>query len=468
MSFPGSGFGGGQGQIVVGTGTLDATGTTFNSGGVSIAVNSGGVIDPTGSTFNAGIAVPYNDVSALTTNVSFELIEIDAGTLSSGTVDLNSIGTNTINLSYSFPSGFTVGTDGTMAVGAGVAVTIPAGETLNDEGTLKFASGDIVSYPGSGFGGGQGQIVVTGTLDTTGTTFNSGGVAIAVDPGGVIDPTGSTFNAGIAVPYDDVSALTDNVSFEQIEIDAGTLSSGTVDLNSIGTDTINLSYSFPGGFIVGTDGTLAVGKGVMVTIPAGETLNDEGMLTFASGDIVSYPGDGFGGGQGQIVVTGILDTTGTTFNSGGLGIAVDPGGVIDPTGSTFNTAIEVPYSNVPTLADNVIFEQIQIEAATLSSGTLSLNAIGITTTNLSYAFPGGFTVQSDGTLAVGKGVAVTIPAGETLADDGTFTFASGDIVSYPGDGFGGGRGRSWLKASWTPPGPPSTAATWESRFTRAV
>ena len=399
------------------------------------------MIDPTGSTFNAGIAVPYDDVSALTDNVSFEQIEIDAGTLSSGTVDLNSIGTDTINLSYSFPGGFIVGTDGTLAVGKGVMVTIPAGETLNDEGMLTFASGDIVSYPGDGFGGGQGQIVVTGVLDTTGTTFNSGGLGIAVDPGGVIDPTGSTFNTAIEVPYSNVPTLADNVSFEQIQIEAATLSSGTLSLNAIGITTTNLSYAFPGGFTVQSDGTLAVGKGVAVTIPAGETLADDGTFTFASGDIVSYPGDGFGGGQGQIVVEGVLDAAGTTFNSGNVGITVNSGGLIDPTGSTFNLGIAVPYSDVPALTDNVSFEQIEIGQGTLSGGTLALNAIGTITTNLSYALEPGFAVGSDATLAVGPGVSVTILSGETLADNGILTFASGDIVSFSGNGFGGGFGQ---------------------------
>ena len=76
-----------------------------------IQVNSGGVITPTGSTFNLPLFVPYTDVSSLAagSNVSFHQIEIDSGTLPSGNeLDLNSIGTNTSNLIYIFPGGFTI------------------------------------------------------------------------------------------------------------------------------------------------------------------------------------------------------------------------------------------------------------------------------------------------------------------------------------------------------------------------
>ena len=64
------------------------------------------------------------------------------------------------------------------------------------------------------------------------TTFDtsSGSVEqILVNPGGIIAPTGSTFSLPLYVPYNDVATLAagNNQSFDQIGIDAGTISSGS-------------------------------------------------------------------------------------------------------------------------------------------------------------------------------------------------------------------------------------------------
>ena len=41
------------------------------------------------------------------------------------------------------------------------------------------------------------------------------------------DLTGNTFNLPISLPYGDVQYLGSNASFQQIQINAGTISSGT-------------------------------------------------------------------------------------------------------------------------------------------------------------------------------------------------------------------------------------------------
>ena len=74
------------------------------------------------------------------------------------------------------------------------------------------------------------------------------------------------------MPYNDVASLAagNNVSFDQIEIDSGTLPSGNeLDLNLIGTNTANLSYIFPGAFTVASGATLNVGTTVPVQISDG-------------------------------------------------------------------------------------------------------------------------------------------------------------------------------------------------------
>ena len=265
--------------------------------------------------------MPYNDVASLAAgnNVSFDQIEISSATLPSGNeLDLDLIGTNTANLSYVFPNGFTVGSGGNLVVGANVPVQIPSGQTLTDDGTLSFASGDTLTFGVSCCS--AAEIVVAGTLTAAGTTFTGTGESgtIVVNSGGIITPTGSTFNVPLIVPYNDVASLAagNNVSFDQIEISSATLPSGNeLDLDLIGTNTANLSYVFPNGFTVGSGGNLVVGSNVPVQIPAGETLTDDGTLSFASGDTLTL--DGNCCSSAEIVVAGTLTAAGTTFTGTG-------------------------------------------------------------------------------------------------------------------------------------------------------
>ena len=90
------------------------------------------------------IYVPYTLVASLAGNTSFDQVEIEAGTISSGTLSLNLIGTNP-NMSYVFPSGFTVAAGGTMVVGANVPVVVSQSQTLSDAGKLTFSTGDQVT-----------------------------------------------------------------------------------------------------------------------------------------------------------------------------------------------------------------------------------------------------------------------------------------------------------------------------------
>ena len=401
-------------------------------------VNSGGIITPTGSTFNVPLIVPFNDVDSLAAgnNVSFDQIEISSATLPSGNeLDLDLIGTNTVNLNYLFPNGFTVGSGGNLVVGSNVRVQIPADETLTDDGTLSFASGDTLTM-GAGCCS-AAELVVAGTLTAAGTTFSgtSESGTIVVNSGGIITPTGSTFNVPLIVPFNDVASLAagNNVSFDQIEISSATLPSGNeLDLDLIGTNTVNLNYLFPNGFTVGSGGKLVVGSNVSVQIPADETLTDDGTLSFASGDTLTM-GSGCCSAA-ELVVAGTLTAAGTTFSGTGESgtIVVNSGGIITPTGSTFNVPLIVPFNDVASLAagNNVSFDQIEISSATLPSGNeLDLDLIGTNTVNLNYLFPNGFTVGSGGNLVVGSNVPVQIPADETLTDDGTLSFASGDTLT---------------------------------------
>src|SRR5262249_46174191 len=127
-------------------------------------------------------------------NASFNLIDINSGTIAGGTLALNAIGTNTSNLRYAFPGGFTVAPGAALVVGPNVPVEITASQTLTDNGTLSFTAGDVVTLDGNCCGAG-GAIAAAGLLSASGTTFNSGGV-ISINSGGRINATNDVFNSG--------------------------------------------------------------------------------------------------------------------------------------------------------------------------------------------------------------------------------------------------------------------------------
>ena len=501
----------GNTQVVV-NGTLTATTTTFNLagngyGGDVLTVNSGGRLvasgstfalnqvtlnagsvfnpgDLSGDTFNGPLYLPITDVPLLSAagggsdNKSFQDIDILAGTLGTGTVNLNAIGTvSTASLRYVFPGNFTVAAGATLNVGPTVPVLLQGGQILTVNGAMTLASGDTLTlstnYPGNT------QVVVNGTLTATTTTFNlagngyggdvltvnSGGRLVAsgstfalnqvtLNAGSVFNPgdlSGDTFNGPLYLPITDVPLLSaagggsDNKSFQDIDILAGTLGTGTVNLNAIGTvSTASLRYVFPGNFTVAAGATLNVGPTVPVLLQGGQILTVNGAMTLASGDTLTlstnYPGNT------QVVVNGTLTATTTTFNLAGNGyggdvltvnsggrlvasgstfalnqVTLNAGSVFNPgdlSGDTFNGPLYLPITDVPLLSaagggsDNKSFQDIDILAGTLGTGTVNLNAIGtVSTASLRYVFPGNFTVAAGATLNVGPTGAGAAPGG---------------------------------------------------------
>ena len=482
----------GGSQVVV-NGTLTATGATFNQTGggsypASLNVNAGGNLIVSNNSFNLQLYLPAANVAQLSAalggsdNKQFQDINITGGTLAGGsTLNLNSIGTvSTASLRYILPTGLTVAGGAALNVGANVSVLLPTSQVLTINGSMTLAGGDTLSLSNSYPGG--TQVVVNGTLTATGTTFNQTGggsypASLIVNTGGNLVVSNNSFNLPLYLPAANVPQLSaagggsDNKQFQDINITSGTLAGGsTLNLNSIGTvSTASLRYFFQSGFTVASGAALNVGANVSVQLGTNQSLTINGSLALAAGSTLSlntnYPGGT------QLVVNGTLTATSATINQVGNGytsfLTVNSGGHLVASGTTFsvgqmtlntgavfnpgdlannsfNLPLYLPAANVALLSaagggsDNKQFQDINILTGTLGSGsTLNLNAIGtVSTANLRYLFPNGFTIANGAALNVGAGVAVQLATNQMLTVSGALTLASGSVLSlntnYPG------------------------------------
>ena len=134
----------------------------------------------------------------------------------------------------------------------------------------------------------------------------------------------------------------------------------------------------------------------------------------------------------------LLTTAGVPHDSCALvfSLATVHGSVLnagDLTNDIFNLPVYLPALDVPLLTPNQNFQDIDILAGSLTSGSLALNLIGTASTaKLRYVFPANFSVQSGATLSVAANVNVLIQPGVTLTDSGTLNFGSGDTVTLNG------------------------------------
>ncbi len=244
------------------------------------------VIDLTGAgTVTHNTNTP-DSVLSLTTNSSTTL-SLGAGSIALG------------NGSSTLGGPVTVGAAGTLSVGAGASVLVES--TLSDAGNVTFATGDQVTFYGSASS-------VSGSLTANGTNFINDGATITFTSTATLSGGTNTFNLPIYVPYTLVPSLAGNTSFDEVGIEAGTISSGILSLNLLGTNTANFYYEFPNGFTVGAGGTMAVGGNVPVTVVS--TLSDAGNVTFSPGDQVTLD-------SSASSVSGNLTANGTNFINGG-------------------------------------------------------------------------------------------------------------------------------------------------------
>ncbi len=427
-------------------------------------------------------------------NLQFQDVDILAATLTSGTLALNPIGTgSTSNLVYVFPTGFTVGSGATLSFGTGINVILSADQTITDYGSVIFAGNNTLTFTFAAFNTTE-LIVENGASLSVNTTQFTQSVSgndtseLEVDTGGQIQVsnssfsltevalnnslttgnlTNNSFNCPLYVPYTDLPYLSgtgnNNYQFQDINILPGTLSSGTLSLNAIGTgSTANLLYIFATSFTIDVGTTLSVGSGVGVSLTGGTTINDYGSLTFVGNDTVTFASafdvttEILVAGGASLNVTSTLFTVPNTFaltseiviNNGGQFVSTESTytsltqitlnnslGSGNLSGNSFNSPLNLPASDIPYLSggsnDNVQFQDIDIQAATISGGTLALNSIGTgSTANLAYFLTGNLTINSGATVAVGAGVPVTIDSGEAVLDYGNLTFGTDDTITF--------------------------------------
>ncbi len=134
-----------------------------------------------------------------------------------------------------------------------------------------------------------------------------------------------------------------------IDIQADTIVSGqTLALNTIGTQTTtNLRYVFPGGLTVNQGGSVTVAASVPVVLSGGLTVNQGGSVSFGASDPVTIGPASAANTYTTLTDNGTVsfaagDTVGLTLDNGNHGfygaqIVVGNGGLLQATGTTFNS-----------------------------------------------------------------------------------------------------------------------------------
>ncbi len=374
-------------------------------------------------------------------------------------------------------------------VGTGATVTLAANEPLEDYGSLSFGNGDTVSFPTSS--NATTQIEVYGTMSATSTSFKNPGNAggslnqIYVESDGEVMATNSTFgvnqvyfsggstiqqgdlsnnvfNSTVYVPAIDVPLLTQNQSFQQVDILGGTLGSNQLTtLSLLGTgSTSGMYYLLPSGLNVPSGATLTISTGASVTIPDQQYLTVSGQLNVTGATVVidkDYCCNGTADGI-YVGLGGTMDVSGSTFTRSGTSnyesshIEIAAGGHLIASGSTFSldyvpldvgatvnsgdittnifsTTLYVPVNDEPLLTGNQSFNAVELTGGLNSNQSVTLNPLGTaTTTGQYYVLPNGLTVASGETLTLDTGASLIIPDQQYLTVSGQLNVTGAAVV----------------------------------------
>jgi autotransporter-associated beta strand protein len=437
----------GSGSVVLLDGTLSFTGALNHTGGTTISA---------GTTLqeqtNGSIAGNVTNNG----NLSFAdgSLPTYAGVIS-GTGKLNqSVGTLTLTGANTYTGGTDIVGPSTLQIGNGGATGSVAGNifnnSINSSGLIFNHSGGasfagVISGPGNVTKLGAGTLSLTGANSYTGTTTVSAG-ALQIGAGGtsgslvsnVVDNSNLIFNRSDAATYAGVisgtgivtklSANTLTLTGESTLTGLTTISAGILDLGgggatgsiagNIATNAV-LQFNHSNGAFYGGDtsgtGSVVILNGSLgfsgalnhtggTTINAGTTLQEltsasiagnvtnNGVLSFANGDVNTYAGVISGTGQLTVIV-GTLTLTGNNTYTGVTSILASPA-VLLVNGNNLASPVNLTSGR---LGGTGTVGPITATGGTVAPG----NSPGILTTNsnLSFNAAATFNVEIGGTTA---------------------------------------------------------------------
>ena len=212
-------------------------------------------------------------------------------------------------------------------------------------------------------------------------------------------------------------------------------------------------------------GPINVSSNAVVTVAStaslalsGSTLTIDGTVNFNQNDVITLK-TVYGVGTGQIIVNGLMNSTGTKFLTdpntySNTYITVNSGGQIKGIGNTFaptvmtfnngsilnahdlmgnnfaNTILILPATYAPLIVnnENLQFGEVDLLGGTLGAGqSLNLGSLD-SSPGLFYKFIGDYTVDTDATLTLYSNVKSTLN-GITLTVNGTVNFNQNDVIT---------------------------------------
>ncbi|OWK41894.1 hypothetical protein FRUB_03972 [Fimbriiglobus ruber] len=416
---------------------------TFANGSV---LNAGDIQD---DHFLTTLYVPVTDVPLLADNLEFQDVDLNSGSMpGAATIHLAPLGTaDTVNQRYVFDgltafnsvltTPFVVPSGAALDVDPGASVFVGRGVTITVNGALNVT--DAASFEAAEHSGTTAGITVNGTMAVTGTTFSitggaGGDVVIQVGAGGrlstpnqsaavtstfnwdaLVFANGSVLNAGdiqdnyfhttLYIPAPDVPLLTNNLEFQDIDLNSGSVSGAApVHLVPLGTaDTVSQRYVFTGQvgfntvntavFDIPAGSTLDVDPGATVLIEFDVTIRVFGALNLTNpGSLTVQENDGAIQG---ISVSGTLtavdtdfDVDGQVFSNASSKILVNAAGQLNVSGGSFNwTRILLSPQSAATIHLLTLGGQLTVDStATIAINQNDFSAATVVASGSSTAF----------------------------------------------------------------------------------
>src|SRR5258705_502391 len=355
-----------------GTGTVTVTGTLAN---INTAIN-GLVFQPTGN---------FNGSANLTVTTN------DQGNTGSGgaQTDLDTVAI-TVN-----------------AVNDAPVNTVPAAQSVNEDGSLTFsvANGNAISIADVDAGASNVQVtlaVTNGVLTLAGTA----GLTVSGNGTGTVTVTGTLANINTAINgllFQPTGNFNGSANLTVTTNDQGNTGSGGAKTD---VDTVAITVN-------------AVNDAPVNTVPAAQSMNEDGSLTFsvANGNAISIADVDAGGANVQVtlaVTNGVLPPAGTT------GLTVSGNG-------TATVTVTGTLANINTALNGLVFQPI---------GNFNGSAnLTVTTNDQGNTGSGGAQTDIDTVAitvnAVNDAPVNTVPAAQAMNEDGSLTFsvANGNAIS---------------------------------------